>query len=72
MVMTMSDQRPAQTDQRPKSEYDRLEYERCEVCGAPITRGTMPKGPYENPVFIQCHNKQNGERCGHRNRFPRH
>jgi hypothetical protein len=66
---------PAPQTSRPASDYERLEYVRCEVCGGPIARGELPPGPYETPLYIQCHNKiSRGGRemvCNHRNRFPR-
>lgn len=74
MVATMTHETKPTTSQRPQSEYTQPEYERCEICGAPIARGKMPPGPYE-PVFIMCHHKvrQGGRdvRCSHQNRFPR-
>jgi hypothetical protein len=70
MVMALEHKMPR--PERPQSEYERLDYERCEVCGAPIAKGKMPPGPYPTPVYIQCHHRQgNGARCGHKNRFPR-
>jgi RNA polymerase-binding transcription factor DksA len=70
-MLTMKRETQSQNS-RPASEYERLEYVRCEVCGGPIARGELPQGPYATPFYIQCHNSlPTGRKCNHRNRFPR-